>query len=120
MAVLNGVFRAGRDDAGMSGGAIWEAFVIDDREYGELVAALAAHGYEPLPADPPEWVGTRADWQIWEHELHTGHPSDEHRRLRARSDEARRAWDSSFEEAVEHQDFPAPRPTQRGTAPGAG
>jgi hypothetical protein len=103
-AVLNSLFRTGSLGLGMSGGARWEPFEIDESEYEELVAALAEHGYEPLPAEPPGWVAGRTDWRIWEDELRTGIPSEEHRRLQARADEADVAWRQSWKEAVERRD----------------
>ena len=103
-AVLNSLFRAGSLDAGMSGGARWEPFEIDEVAYDELVQALAEHGFEPLPDEPPAWVEHRADWRIWEDELRSGVPSEEHRRLQARVDEANSAWRRSWDEAVEKRD----------------
>lgn len=88
----------------MSGGARWEPFAIDEVEYDELVEALAVHGFEPLPGEPPAWVQSEADWRIWEDELRSGVPSEEHRRLRARADEAHAAWQRSWDEAVEEHD----------------
>ena len=103
-AVLNSLFRAGSLDAGMSGGARWEPFEIDELAYDELVKALAEHGFGPLPAEPPAWVKGRADWRIWEDELRSGVPSEEHRRLQTRADEANAAWRRSWDEAVEKRD----------------
>ena len=40
--VLNDVLTQASSDAGMSGGAIWEPFEIDDHEYDELVAEPGA------------------------------------------------------------------------------
>ena len=105
LAVLNGVFRSGKDDAGMSGGALWTPFEVEQGEYEEVVAALAEHGYEPLPVDAPGWVKTREEWLVWNHELHTGLPSDEHRRLLAREMRCGHAWRESLKEAVERGDF---------------
>lgn len=102
--VLNSLFRTGSMDAGMSGGSQWEPFEIDEPEYNELVAALADHGYEPLPAEPPGWVAGTTDWRIWQDELRDGVPSKEHRRLQARVDEANAAWRQSWKEAVERRD----------------
>jgi hypothetical protein len=103
-AVLNSLFGAGSLDAGMSGGARWEPFEIDEVEYDALVQALAQHGYEPVPAEPPAWVKNGADWRIWADELRSGVPSEEHRRLQARADDAYAAWRRSWDEAVEKRD----------------
>ena len=40
--VLNEVFASGGGDAGMSPGAVWEPFSIDEAEYTALVAELLA------------------------------------------------------------------------------
>ena len=76
--VLNDVLTRGRHDAGMSGGAIWEPFEIDDHEYDELVAALQRRGTRPIAGrdpgghpfqvpDVPDSVQTSGDWTVWRH-----------------------------------------------------
>jgi hypothetical protein len=77
---------------------------FDEVEYDELVQALAQQGYEPVPAEPPAWVKNRADWRIWADELRSGVPSEDHRRLQARADEAYAAWRRFWDEAVEKRD----------------
>jgi hypothetical protein len=104
LVVLNTTFGSGLRHAGMSGGAEWEPFEIDEREYLELVEALRERGYEPSPTDVPVWVTTQRDWQIWADELKLGIPADEQRRLRDAADEAERAWKESWDEAERTRD----------------
>lgn len=77
--VLNDMLTRGFDDAGMSGGCIWEPLELDDNEYAELLDALQRRGTRPVagrdpggkpyvvPAVPAsvrtygEWVAYRAD-----------------------------------------------------------
>lgn len=76
---MNEEFRSGDHDAGMSGGCVWEPFVITKEEFDELVRELQNRGMSHV--EPPESVITRTDWHIWKFEYELGIPSDEHYRL---------------------------------------
>ncbi len=88
LSVLNDLLRSGVYDAGMSGGAKWEPFVLNDIEYVEVRAELETLGLEWV--EPPGGVRTRSDWQIWEMEIDHGVPADEHRRLNDLCEETER------------------------------
>jgi hypothetical protein len=79
--VVNDVLRRGGIDAGMSGACQWEPFEIDATDWSELRSALetGADRYEYV--EPPPWVQTYDDWQVWLLELRHGVPAEEHRRL---------------------------------------
>ena len=79
LAVLNGVFRTGEHDAGMSDGYVWDPFDIDADEYEELAGELQACGMRRV--GPPEWVQNRVDWQLWTFAFEVSIPADEHYRL---------------------------------------
>jgi len=82
IAVFNDIFSKGLDDAGMSGGCIWEPFAINKSEYDELVEQLLC-----LPdqiyrlVDSPEWVATQSNWHIWIMEFECGIPAEKHKTL---------------------------------------
>jgi len=73
LVVLNGVFRTGEHDAGMSGGCVWEPFDIDSDEYEELAGELQACGVRS--ARPSEWVQNRVNSQLWTFEFEVGIPA---------------------------------------------
>ncbi|MFP5214053.1 MAG: hypothetical protein ACLGPL_11820 [Acidobacteriota bacterium] len=79
LSVMNEKFSSGEDDAGMSGGCVWEPFVITRPEYEEVVRELQARGLRYVL--PPEWVRNRTDWYIWLFEYEIGVPSEEHYQL---------------------------------------
>jgi len=79
MSVINNILNVGLVDAGMSGGARWDSFILDEREFEELARDAESAGIEIT--SPPSWVETRSDFQIWEFELDHGVPSDIHRGL---------------------------------------
>jgi hypothetical protein len=83
LAVLNDVLRRGREDAGMSGGCIWEPFEIDATEYGELVEELQRRGQRGVLGrspggarfqhrDLPASISTFGAWAAFRHEEKTG------------------------------------------------
>ena len=88
LSVLNDLLRSPSYDAGMSGGAKWEPFVLNDIEYVEVRAELETLGLEWV--EPPGWLRTRSDWQVWEMEIDHGVPADEHRRLNDLCEETER------------------------------
>ncbi|MBI5570495.1 MAG: hypothetical protein HY914_11160 [Desulfomonile tiedjei] len=79
LSVMNEEFSTGEDDAGMSGGCVWEPFTIAKEEFDELVRELQNRGMRYV--EPPQWVTTKTDWHIWKFEYELGIPSDEHYRL---------------------------------------
>ncbi|MEW8632249.1 MAG: hypothetical protein AB2591_19805 [Candidatus Thiodiazotropha sp.] len=54
--VLNEIFKQGEDDAGMSGGAKWKPFEIENDEYNELVEML-------LTSPEKEFIEDRELWE---------------------------------------------------------
>lgn len=100
LAVLNSVFESGRLDAGMSGGAVWGPFRIDEAEYDELVAALRAHGYEPAPKPAPAWVTGEVEWRALREELQLGIPAARQLELWRALEAAHAEFDAGWDEAV--------------------
>jgi hypothetical protein len=98
LAVTNEEFQAGEDDAGMSGGCVWEPFSISEEEYGELVQELLSRGLRY--AEPPAWVQDKTDWHIWKFEFEVGIPADEHYRLWREDDK----WAKLTKQAAEEGD----------------
>ena len=79
LVVLNAVLEGGEADAGMSGGARWAPFSIDQQEYMQLARQCRELGLEIT--EPPAWVKDRTDFVIWEFELDHGVPSSTHKDL---------------------------------------
>jgi hypothetical protein len=80
LQVLNDLLQRGSIDAGMSGACRWDPLAVEARDWSELRAALeAGAGHEYI--EPPSWVQTYDDWQVWLLELRHGVPAEEHRRL---------------------------------------
>jgi hypothetical protein len=78
--VLNNLLQRGSIDAGMSGACRWEPLLVDTTNWSELRAALeTGDRYEYV--EPPSWVQTYDDWQVWLLELRHGVPAEEHRSL---------------------------------------
>jgi len=96
LSVMNEEFRSGEDDAGMSGGCMWEPFVITQDEFDELVQELQNRGMRSV--EPPQWVKDKTDWHIWKFEYELGVPSEEHERL-SREEEKWRQLSKHAEEA---------------------
>ena len=53
--ILNGIFRSGKFDAGMSGGCEWKPFEIDEKECSELVQELIARPECSFVEDKDLW-----------------------------------------------------------------
>jgi hypothetical protein len=104
-AVLNSIFRSGKFSAGMSGNWEWEPFEIDQSEYEELVAALS-NGERPVRVmpEPPRWVETRDEWNIWIASQDHDSSSEEGRRLRTAVEDSRRAYEMARKTVKEHRD----------------
>lgn len=79
LSVMNEKFSSGEDDAGMSGGCVWEPFTLTQSEYEELVRELQERGLKYVA--PPEWVRDKTDWHVWVFEFEFGAPWEEHYRL---------------------------------------
>jgi hypothetical protein len=79
LSVMNEEFGSGEDDAGMSGGCVWEPFAVTPEEFAELVQELRKRGM--CHVEPPSWVKNKTDWHIWKFEYELGIPSGEHYRL---------------------------------------
>lgn len=78
--VLNDVLQRGSIDAGMSGSCRWEPLEVDATDWSELRTALeTGDRYEYV--EPPSWVLSFEDWQVWLLELRHGVPAEEHRLL---------------------------------------
>lgn len=62
----------------MSGGCRWEPFALEPAEYDELVAALseADDAHRAVSVEPPEWVRTLEEWQVWTQEYRHGIPAE--------------------------------------------
>ena len=81
--VINSVLSSGACNAGMSGGAQWQAFELSDEEYDSVVNQLESEGLRQLSTPTPEWVTSENEWMIWVYEVDHAVPSTEHRRLSA-------------------------------------
>lgn len=72
LRVVNDMFARGQNHAGMSGGALWEPFEIDEAEFEELVTALKQEG---IRSANPRHAGKRLEvfdpgtevqrWETW-------------------------------------------------------
>jgi hypothetical protein len=98
LSVMNAAFEVGEDDAGMSGGCVWEPFSIDEAEYLELSRELQTRGLRYVV--PPPWVKDKTDWNVWQFEFEVGVPADEFYRL-LREDQI---WSNLMKQAVEEGD----------------
>ena len=79
--VLNDLLQRGSIDAGMSGACRWEPLVVDSTDWSKLRAALETKAGQYEYIEPPSWVPTYDDWQVWLLELRHGVPAEEHRSL---------------------------------------
>lgn len=78
LRILNEVLATGEVEMGMSGGCRWEPFALTPDEYDELVAALS-EGDDTRRAtfvEPPDWVRTFEEWQVWTREYRHGIPAE--------------------------------------------
>jgi hypothetical protein len=79
--VLNDLLQRGSIDAGMSGACRWEPLVVDSTDWSKLRAALETKAGQYEYIEPPSWVQTYDEWQVWLLELRHGVPAEEHRSL---------------------------------------
>src|SRR5687767_2497482 len=79
--VLNDLLQRGGIDAGMSGACRWEPLDVDSPDWSELRAALETGAGQYEYIEPPVWVLTYDDWQVWLLELRHGVPAEAHRSL---------------------------------------
>ena len=78
-AVINSVLKQGTLDRGMSGGAQWDSFELDEEDYIAIANHLETTGLTRV--DPPNWVCSQEDWMIWQMQEDFDIPADEHRRM---------------------------------------
>jgi hypothetical protein len=97
LVVVNDILSRGEVDAGMSGGARWNAFSLNDQGWREIADVLKTEDGVVEEA-VPEWVQTMSDWSIWVMERRFGVPADEHRRLSDRAEALRRERDAARED----------------------
>jgi hypothetical protein len=90
LGLLNSILASGREDAGLSGGCMWEPFELTEEEYKEMCAGLAADGYHLVT--PAEWVQTREAWIIYLDEVWNGMPAGEMRELHSELAALEQAW----------------------------
>ena len=83
LRILNEVLATGEVEMGMSGGCRWEPFDLAPEEYDELVAALSevddahrAGAHRAVFVEPPDWVRTLEEWQVWTREYRHGIPAE--------------------------------------------
>lgn len=101
--VVNNLLAKGISDAGMSGGCRWEPFELTDAEWQQTRAELEQHGGQLQYVEPPDWVATLEDWQIWIFDHVYGVPAQEHRPLAQRDDELARAIEQAAAEGDEEK-----------------
>src|SRR5262245_4291946 len=81
LSVVNQILRSGLEDAGMSGGCRWKPFELSKDEFAEVLDDLQATGDrdgDPLRfEEPPTWVETPRDWNIWVAERVYAIPAEE-------------------------------------------
>jgi hypothetical protein len=61
--VINEILSRGEDDAGMSGGAKWKPFTIEQDEYTELVENLITNPKYEIVEDQELWV--KQNYKKW-------------------------------------------------------
>jgi hypothetical protein len=97
LVVVNDLLSRGEVDAGMSGGARWTPFSLDEEEWREIADILKAED-RVVDEAVPEWAQSMADWPIWVMERRFGVPADEHRRLSDRAEVLRVQRDAARED----------------------
>ena len=100
--VVNDVLSTGVDDAGMSGGARWTPFAIDQEEWEEIRAGLEADEPPCTFVQPPDWVHGYEDWHVWLFAHLFGVPAEEHRRLNREEERLARAIERARAEGDEN------------------
>ena len=100
LVLVNEKLASGKDFSG-DDGHTWDPFQITEDEWHEVVTTL-----QQLPdqqyafIEPPTWVTTLAEWDIWKQEVRLGVPSDQHRPL----DTEHRYWEKKRDEAHQQGD----------------
>jgi hypothetical protein len=82
-SILNELLSRGLADAGMSGGAQWEPYVLKPGGFDGLVQELVkAYSHGPLEyREPDAWVRNFEDWHVWVMYVKHGVPWEKHKRL---------------------------------------
>jgi hypothetical protein len=100
LTLVNEKLASGKDFSG-DDGHTWDPFQISEDEWREVVTTL-----QQLPdrhyavVEPPTWVTTLAEWDIWIQEVRLGVPSDQHRPLDAKY----RYWEKKRDDAQQQGD----------------
>ena len=72
---MRDLLRAGRIDAGMSGGVQWKPVLITPEEYATLVEELRLRRPTLRTIAAPAWVSTMTDWTLFLDETLDGIPA---------------------------------------------
>jgi len=72
--ILNKIFKAGKFDAGMSGGCEWTPFQIDGKQFKDLIKKLMELGKGYKYSPPPRNINSKMEWTLWKGSVGTGYP----------------------------------------------
>jgi len=95
--VINSILATGNLDAGMSGGAEWKPFKIDDEAFNTLLSLLMDKEPRLEYIEQPEWVVDYNSFSIWKMYVKKGIPWQYHLQQSNKVEALRKQWLKAIE-----------------------